>query len=146
MRRAFTEKEVKLAIADYIKSQPARDPVIEKAINKAFREGIKFVEKVTNSNAKRLPKEYDRRYKMLDEDWELAERMRSDGETYGSIAKHFNVSTPLIFYHFNEESRTKQLEAVKLWYKNHRPSKQEMIEKSNKTKQYKRILSAKGLI
>jgi len=146
MRKAFTEKEVKLAIADYIKSQPARDPVIEKAIDKAFREGIKFVEKVSNSNAKRLPKEYDRRYKMLDEDWELAEHMRSNGETYKSIANHFNVSIPLIFYHFNEEAKIKQLEATKLWRKHNKPSKQEMIEKANKTKQYKRILSARGLI
>lgn len=146
MRKAFTEKEVKLAIADYIKSQPARDPVIEKAIDKAFREGIKFVEKVSNSNAKRLPKEYDRRYKMLDEDWELAETMRSNGETYNSIARHFNVSLQLIFYHFNEDSRIKQLEATKRWRKNNKLSKEEIIEKNNKTKQYKRILSARGLI
>lgn len=146
MKRAFTEKEVKLAIADYIKSQPARDPVVKKAIDKAFREGIKFVEKVANSNAKRLPKEYDRRYKMLDEDWELAERMRSNGETYSSIAKHFNVSLQLVFYHFNEESRIKQLEATKRWRRNNKLSKEEMIEKNNKTKQYKRILSARGLI
>ena len=119
---------------------------VKKLLEKAFVEGVKYVDKTAGANSKKLPEEYDRRKKMLSGDWETAERMYYEyGESYASISRHFNVSLGTVWLHFNPEKKKENNERTKLWSKEHyilgsgRSS-------TDKTIAWKRSLAAKGLI
>lgn len=95
----------------------------------------------------KLPKEYDRRIKLTDEQKKQIKEEYDEGNTsWSKLAVKYNVSKSLIGLVVNEDRNKKVKEYVKEHWKDFQRSKEYRNESAKKTRRYKQDLYKKGLI
>ena len=147
MKRSARQDVIVAAKDVAAKLVKGKEKDVQKLLEKAFLEGVKWVDKTAGAELKKLPEEYDRRKKMLSDDWKMAEDMYfNQGESCAAISRKFNVTAQTIWLHFNPDKKKEQYEKIKLHHMLNKPSKETSHKRQARSIAWKRSLMGKGLI
>ena len=92
-------------------------------------------------------KEYDRRRKLTDEQYEEIRHKYATGEySYNKLAKEYGVSKKLILLIVNQESRRKNNERIKEHWREYKDSNEKRREVMKEHRAYKKKLYDEGKI
>lgn len=95
----------------------------------------------------KLPQEYDRRRKLMDEQKEVIKHKYSTGlYSLNNLAKEYKVSKKTILLIVNPESKRKSDERIKEHWRDYLPTKEERNKIMNEHRQYKQKLHREGKI
>lgn len=95
----------------------------------------------------KLPQEYDRRRKLMDEQKEVIKHKYSTGlYSLNNLAKEYKVCKKTILLIVNPESKRKSDERIKEHWRDYQPTKEERNKIMNEHRQYKQKLHREGKI
>lgn len=99
------------------------------------------------SESIKLPQEYDRRRKLMDEQKETIKHKYSTGlYSLNNLAKEYKVSKKTILLIVNPESKRKNDERLKEHWRDYQPTKEERNKITAEHRQYKQKLYQEGKI
>ena len=99
------------------------------------------------SESIKLPQEYDRRRKLMDEQKETIKHKYSTGlYSLNNLAKEYKVSKKTILLIVNPESKRKNDERLKEHWRDYQPTKEERNKTANEHRRYKPKLFREGKI
>lgn len=95
----------------------------------------------------KLPQEYDRRRKLMDEQKEVIQHKYSTGlYSLNNLAKEYKVSKKTILLIVNPESKRKNDERLKEHWRDYQPTKKERNKITAEHRRYKQELHKSGKI
>lgn len=95
----------------------------------------------------KLPQEYDRRRKLMDEQKEVIKHKYSTGlYSLNNLAKEYKVSKKTILLIVNPESKRKSDERIKEHWRDYQPTKEERNKITAEHRRYKQELYKSGKI
>ena len=99
------------------------------------------------SESIKLPQEYDRRRKLMDEQKEIIKHKYSTGlYSLNNLAKEYKVSKKTILLIVNPESKRKNDERLKEHWRDYQLTKEERNKIANEHRRYKQKLYREGKI
>ena len=99
------------------------------------------------SESIKLPQEYDRRRKLMDEQKEIIKHKYSTGlYSLNNLAKEYKVSKKTILLIVNPESKRKNDERLKEHWRDYQLTKEERNKIANEHRRYKQKLFREGKI
>lgn len=118
-----------------------------KDLEKGYIAGFNAYFSLRNITGVRIPKRYDRRYKLTEENIKEIRKLRKDGYTLRALASKFNVSIQCILYHTNDQYRMERNKWKGINYSDLDENKKRiLVERTKESRDYKRSLKLKGLI